>query len=159
MQLAEVTLSVPITNAWPERGASAIKRIKTRLRNRLKNDMLNSLLQISVNRPETGTKGVIRKAVKSWGDKKNRRMVKKVPADAGQKTTAEKSEQLVRVDEALQVQLQDVPATSKQITNELMILQEEFHEQFKVATGMFSLDGGSESESDNSDSDSETDNE
>ena len=58
----------------------------------------------------------------------------------------------------MQVQLQ-VPATSKQITNELIILQEEFHEQLKVATSMFSLDGGSELESDNSDSDSETDDE
>ena len=46
-----------------------------------------------------------------------------------------------------------MPATSKEITNELMILQEEFHEQLKVATDMFSLDGGSKSESDNSDSD------
>ena len=61
--------------------------------------------------------------------------------------------------EAVQVQLQEVPATSKEIANELMILQEEFHEQLKVATDMFSLDGGSKSESDNSDSDSETDDE
>ena len=94
MQQAEVTLSAPITKAWPERGASAIKRIKTRLRNRLKKVMLNSLLHILVNGPETGaniTKGIIRKAVKHWGEKKNRRMVKKVPADAGQNTTAEKS--------------------------------------------------------------------
>ena len=100
--------------------------------------MLNSLLHISVNEPETGaniTKGIIRKAVKRWGEKKNRRMVKKVPADAGQKTTSEKSEQPVLVDEA--VQLQEVPATSKEITNELMILQEEFHEQLKVATVCF----------------------
>ena len=71
------------------------------------------------------------------------------------KTTAKKSEKPVLVDEAVPVQLQ-VPATSKQITNELMILQEEFHEQLKVATNMFSLDGGSESESDNSDSDSDS---
>ena len=40
-----------------------------------------------------------------------------------------------------------------------MILHEEFHEQLKLATDMFSLDGGSMSESDNSDSDSETDDE
>ena len=95
VQLEEVTLSAPITNAWPERGASAIKRIKTRLRNMLKNDMLNSLLHISVNGPETEAniaKGIIRKAVKRWGEKKNRRMVKKV-VDARQKTTSEKSEQ------------------------------------------------------------------
>ena len=61
VQLAKVTLSAPISNAWPERGANAIKRIKTRLQNRLKN-MLNSLLHISVNGPETGaniTKGII----------------------------------------------------------------------------------------------------
>ena len=94
-KIMQLTLSAPITNAWPERGASAIKRIKIRLRNRLKNDMLNSLLHISVNGPETGaneTKGIIRKAVKRWREKKNRRMVKKVPADAGHKTTADKSE-------------------------------------------------------------------
>ena len=134
VQLAEVTLSAPITNAWPERGASAIKRMKTRLRNRLKNDTINSLLHILVNGPQTGaneTKGIIRKAVKRWGEKKNRRMVKKVLAHAGQKTTAEKSEQLVLVVKAVQVQLKEVPATSKQITNELMIYQEEFHEQLK----------------------------
>ena len=35
------------------------------------------------------------------GEKKNHRMVKKVPADAGLKTTAEKSEQPVLVDEAV----------------------------------------------------------
>ena len=125
--------------------------------------MLNSLLHISVNEQETGTnitKNIIRKAVKCWGEKKNRRMVKKVPPDAGQKTTAEKFEQLVLVDEAVQARLQEVPATSKaEITNELTIPQEEFQEQLKVATNMFSLDGGSELESDNSDSDSETDDE
>ena len=82
----------------------------TQLRNRLKNDMLNSLLHILVNGPETGaniTKDIIGKAVQRWGEKKNHRMVKKVPADAGQKTTAEKSEQPVLVDEAVQVQLQE----------------------------------------------------
>lgn len=40
--LAEVALSAPITNVWPEREASIVKRIKTRLRNRLKNDVLNT---------------------------------------------------------------------------------------------------------------------
>ena len=69
--------------------------------------MLNSLLHISVSGPETGaneTTGVIRQAVKRGGEKKNRRMVKKVPANAGQKTTAEDSEQPVLVDEAVQEQ-------------------------------------------------------
>ena len=30
--IAEVCLSMPVSNAWPERGCSALKRIKTRLR-------------------------------------------------------------------------------------------------------------------------------
>ena len=41
--IAEVCLSMPVSNAWPERGCSALKRIKTRLRNRLGVDMLQSL--------------------------------------------------------------------------------------------------------------------
>ena len=75
VQLAEVTLSAPITIAWPERDASAIERIKIWLPNKLKNDTLNSLLHVSVNGPETEaneTKGIIRKAIKRWGEKKNR---------------------------------------------------------------------------------------
>lgn len=34
--LAEVCMSLPVSNAWPERGASAVKRLKTRLRSSLK---------------------------------------------------------------------------------------------------------------------------
>ena len=69
VELAEVVLSVPITNAWPERGARAVKRIKTRLRNRLKNDMLNSLLHVSINGPAVSTpeaKEVFKTTVANW---------------------------------------------------------------------------------------------
>ena len=52
----EILLTLPVTNAWPERGASAIKRIKTRLRNRLAPDILNALMQITINGPELFTK-------------------------------------------------------------------------------------------------------
>ena len=38
LQIAEVCVTLPVSNAWPERGASAIKRLKTRLRSTLKND-------------------------------------------------------------------------------------------------------------------------
>ena len=41
-KLVEICLSAPINNAWPERGTSAIKQLKTRPKNRIKN-MLNSL--------------------------------------------------------------------------------------------------------------------
>ena len=45
--LAEPCLSISVSNAWPERGASALKRVKLRLRSRLRNDMLQALLQPS----------------------------------------------------------------------------------------------------------------
>jgi hypothetical protein len=49
--IAAIILSLSISNAWPERGASALKRIKTRLRSRLKDNMLSGLLQVSINGP------------------------------------------------------------------------------------------------------------
>ena len=51
VSLAELAQRIPVSNAWPERGASAITRIKTRLRNRLSEKMLNSLLHLSINAP------------------------------------------------------------------------------------------------------------
>ena len=49
IQIAEVCLSLPVCNAWPERGASVVKKLKTRLRSTLKNDTLEALMQISMN--------------------------------------------------------------------------------------------------------------
>lgn len=74
--LADIMLSTPVSNAWPERGASCVKRVKTRFRSTLKNDMLQSLLQVSINGPATGTddsKGLIERSVKAWTTAKNRR--------------------------------------------------------------------------------------
>ena len=48
---AKLALVIPATNAWPERGASAVKRIKSRMRSRMKMDLLNGLLHISINGP------------------------------------------------------------------------------------------------------------
>ena len=53
--VAELAQSIPVTNAWPERGGSAIKRIKTTLRNRLADKMLDSLLHLSINAPLPGS--------------------------------------------------------------------------------------------------------
>ena len=52
LYLAELCLSLPVSNAWPERGVSAVKRLKTRMRSRLKNDMLGALMHITLNGPE-----------------------------------------------------------------------------------------------------------
>ena len=52
VQLAKTAYITPVTNAWPERDASAVKRIKSRTRCTMRNDLLNALLQISINGPE-----------------------------------------------------------------------------------------------------------
>lgn len=49
---AKICLTQPMSNAVVERGASAVKRVKTRLRNRLKNDMLSTCLHVSITGPE-----------------------------------------------------------------------------------------------------------
>ena len=55
-KIAEVVLALPVSNSWPERGASKIKLIKSRVGSRLKNDLLNSLLKISINGPDVFSK-------------------------------------------------------------------------------------------------------
>lgn len=54
--IAEVAASLPVTNAWPERGASALKNLKTRHRNRIQNDMLEAVLHVTVNCPNCNDK-------------------------------------------------------------------------------------------------------
>ena len=76
--VAEVCLSLPVSNAWPERGVSAINRIKTRMRSRIKDDMLEALMQVSIN----GSKlkectGVVKESVQQWLKKLGRELAKK----------------------------------------------------------------------------------
>ena len=54
-ELAKIALFTPVTNTWPERGASAVKRAKSRMRSTMKNDLLNSLLHISINSPSANS--------------------------------------------------------------------------------------------------------
>lgn len=51
ISVIEALLVIPVSNAWPKRGASKVKLIKNRLRSLLKGDMLNSLMYISLNGP------------------------------------------------------------------------------------------------------------
>ena len=55
VKFTKLAAIVPITNAWPERGTSAVKRIKSRQRSTMKNDLLNGLLHISLNGPPFGS--------------------------------------------------------------------------------------------------------
>ena len=49
LKLAEIGAVIPVSNAWPERGASSMKHI--RQRSSLKTDLLNALMQVAVNGP------------------------------------------------------------------------------------------------------------
>ena len=46
-EIARVALITPVNNAWPERGASAVKRMKSCLRSTMGNDVLRSLLTLN----------------------------------------------------------------------------------------------------------------
>ena len=65
---------MPVSNAGPERGASALKCLKTHPRNSPKKEMLQSLLHLSINGPPVKeSEAVINKAVALWKEKKHRR--------------------------------------------------------------------------------------
>ena len=55
MDAAQTCLTQPMSNEVVERGASAVKTVKTRLRSRLKNDMMATLLHIPLNGPNHDT--------------------------------------------------------------------------------------------------------
>ena len=74
MYIAQVAATLPVSNAWPERGFSALKIAKSRLRGSLKNDMLNALLAVMINGPAVkDCEPVVKAAVKKWLDAKKRR--------------------------------------------------------------------------------------
>ena len=108
--IAEAAITLPVSNAWPERGASALKIVKNRCRSRLHNVMLESMLHIKINGPAVGTPkmaSLVAKAVQNWLDRKNR---KKLPKTQGTKgsiaTTAEAAVPLNNTIEVADVSVQ-----------------------------------------------------
>lgn len=95
VSLAELAQRIPVSNAWPERGASAITRIKTRLRNRLSEKMLNSLLHLSINAPPPSSdeaSAIIQEASTRFVAVKERR---KLPSRQVQESETEASVSIV----------------------------------------------------------------
>lgn len=77
--IAEVVSALPVSNAWPERGASTLKTIKTKQRNRLSQSMLEYLMQVSINGPpcEEAEDTIIKESVNVWCASRNRRRLPK----------------------------------------------------------------------------------
>ena len=80
--LAEICQSTPVSNAWPERGASVVKRLKTRFRSQIKEDMLMCLMHISINGHLQEQETTIVDAIKKWRNDKQRRKLPKAPANS-----------------------------------------------------------------------------
>ena len=73
--IAEIALTLPVSNAWPERGASTLKLVKSRLRSRLKDDMLQCLLHVKINGPDVlspDAKTIIKMAAGEFLSRKKR---------------------------------------------------------------------------------------
>ena len=77
--IAEAAITLPVSTAWPERGASVLKIVKNRCRSRLQNDMLEAMFHVKINGPALGSpkmESLLKQAVEKWLSKKNR---KKLP--------------------------------------------------------------------------------
>ena len=129
-KVAEYIVSLPVSNACPERGASALKLIKSRLRSTLKNDMLSCLMQIHVSGPEAGTKNfdnLMTAAVTAWQSKPRRKLLKvhMIAKETNQDEsshTGQVSEIVTLRDAEIQT---DVVATEPQLTVETTGVEEE----------------------------------
>ena len=77
--VAEAAWTMTLSNCCPERGESAIKCIKIRMRSRLTGDMLNVLMHVSINGPSFGTEkcdNMVQRAAEIWLAETNRRKLR-----------------------------------------------------------------------------------
>ena len=52
IDVAEVVMVTNMENSWPERGASCMRRVKTKIRSSLGQPVLNALMHMGINGPE-----------------------------------------------------------------------------------------------------------
>jgi hypothetical protein len=153
IELAEICQSMPVSNAWPERGASTIKRIKTRLRSTLKQDMIMTLMNVSINGPKTeNSQQVTEKAVKHWRNEKDRR---KLPKQKPYNKTHENEEAHDNVTKTVEAECQ----TDITGDNHREMLREEVRVACKQMMIEFETDDYELYDNDESDNDSDCENE
>ena len=153
IELAEICQSMPVSNAWPERGASTIKRIKTRLRSTLKQDMIMTLMNVSINGSKTeNSQQVTEKAVKHWRNEKDRR---KLPKQKPYNKTYENEEAHDNVTKTVEAECQ----TDITGDNHREMLREEVRVACKQMMIEFETDDYELYDNDESDNDSDCENE
>jgi len=74
VKLGQIAAVLPVTNAAPERGFSALKRIKTRLRSLLKAETLDNCLMVSMETPSSLKDFNIHAAREAFFTQKRRRV-------------------------------------------------------------------------------------
>lgn len=124
IQIAGIILAIPITNAWPERGASCLKNIKTKSRNRLSETMLESILHICINGPEPESeegRKLVKLSVDTWVKAKNRRKLPKLKVkDKGVSSLNVQQEKVTLMQDAsMQTDDDPVIAKAKQVLDEV----------------------------------------
>ena len=125
LELAEVCLSMPVSNAWPERGAYAIKRLTTRLRYSMKNDMLQALIHITINGPSTsGCQPLIQEVSKQWLAKPRRNLAKTPARDQQPAKAPPTADASVQVDTQMD-DLMEIWETANALDRDTDIIQQE----------------------------------
>ena len=131
---AQICLTQPMSNAVVERGASAVKRVKTRLRSRLKNDMMASLLHISLSGPNHETeecKEMLTEATKVWRKTHFRNLpsLKKLPKVGGSDHEGSLYHRPTKADIGIQVQF---PAQADEAQDDEVSVETELDSQVQV---------------------------
>ena len=158
MQIVEIVLTMPISNAWPERGASQVKLIKTRLRSRTSNDMLACLLNIAMNGPEVSSHEcdtLVKMTTEKWLSRRRYKLSKGKSAAREALGTSEKEPTLIETTNA-----STQTETTEEDSREEQEQQEEEQALIKLGLahyahdpGCVDSDGDSAMESDFNDSD------
>ena len=158
MQIVEIALTMPISNAWPERGASQVKLIKTRLRSRMSNDMLACLLNIAMNGPEVNSHEcdtLVKRTTEKWLSRRRYKLSKGKSAAREALGTSEKEPTLIETTNA-----STQTETTEEDSREEQEQQEEEQALIKLGLAHYADDPGcddsdkdSAMESDFSDSD------
>lgn len=148
LRIAEVCLSLPVSNAWPERGASAIKCIKMRMRSTIKDDMLEALMQISINGPKVKEcSGVLKESVQQWLKEKPRRKLAKKTVTGNHNTCTVSTS-----DAAVQVEIPETEDEEPENIDDSEVVQIEEEDQLQLevnaAIAVMKLPDGGDSDSD-----------
>ena len=158
--LADAAASLPVTNAWPERGGSCLKNIKTRLRNRLSNKMLQACMHVCINGPDMDSlkkSNLITKAVETWIETKNRR--KLAVKHVNQNTSINQQNPIQN-----EVQVQDMSVQTEPVPLSSLTDREEVRLEVQAAIKKMYLDldndeGDDDNEDDEDDEDDDEQNE